>query len=47
MKDFIMRVNTQKQRFISARTDKNRKETEKDDWLQGLKTGWSPILYLI
>lgn len=35
------------QRFITARTDKSRRETEEDDWLQGLKTGWGPILYLI
>ncbi len=46
-KHFILRVNAENERFISARTNKSRKETEGDVWLQGLQTGCCPILYLI
>ncbi len=47
VKHFILRVKAENQRFVSARTNKSRKETEEGVWLKGLKTGWYPILFPI
>lgn len=42
---FILSVKSEEPKV--HRTDKSRKETEEDDWLQGLNTGCCPVLYLI